>query len=122
MAITLAIACLRRLAAAADVPLAGMVLGPSALFKELFWGRHNQGRLLCRMASLGFPLRDEAWLQTLTQDLVKTSAIEGEQLPVDSVRSSIARRQGVDIKELASMDRHVEGVVDMMLDATWRCL
>jgi Fic family protein len=80
--------------------------------------RHAQGRLLGRMESLGFKLRDEAWLQTLTQDVLKTSEIEGERLDTDQVRSSIARRLGLNIGALAPVDRHVEGIVEMMLDAT----
>lgn len=82
--------------------------------------RHVQGRLLGRMESLGFKLRDEAWLQTLTQDVVKTSEIEGERLDTEQVRSSIARRLGLDIGALAAVDRHIEGIVEMMLDATQR--
>jgi Fic family protein len=80
--------------------------------------RHAQGRLLGRMESLGFALREEATLQTLTQDVVKTSEIEGEKLDVQTVRSSIARRMGLDIGALRPIDRNVEGIVDMMLDAT----
>jgi len=83
--------------------------------------RHAQGRLLGRMESLGFKLRDEAWLQTLTQDVLKTSEIEGERLDTDQVRSSIARRLGMDIGALAPVDRHVEGIVEVMLDATQNC-
>jgi Fic family protein len=79
-----------------------------------------QGRLLGRLADVGMPLRDQACLAALTEDVVKTCEIEGERLDVDSVRSSIARRLGVDIGALAPVDRHVEGVVDMMLDATTR--
>ena len=80
--------------------------------------RHAQGRLLGRAESLGFKLRDEAWLETLTQDVVKTSEIENEFMDRDQVRSSIARRLGLDIGAMALMDRHVEGVVELMLDAT----
>ncbi len=80
--------------------------------------RYRQGRLIARMESLGFPLRDEAVLQTLTEDVVKTSEIEGEALDRSQVRSSLARRMGLDIGALAPADRHVDGVVDMMLDAT----
>lgn len=80
--------------------------------------RHRQGRLLGRMEALGFPLRSEATLQTMTQDVLKSSEIEGEILDHDQVRSSIARRLGVDIGALAPADRHVDGVVEMMLDAT----
>ena len=74
--------------------------------------RHVQGRLLGRMESLGFTLRDEAWLQTLTQDVVKTSEIEGERLDTEQVRSSIARRLGLDIGALAPVNRNVEGIVE----------
>jgi Fic family protein len=80
--------------------------------------RHAQGRLLGRMEGLGFELREEATLQTLTQDVVKTSEIEGEKLDVQTVRSSIARRMGLDIGALRPIDRNVEGIVDIMLDAT----
>ncbi len=77
-----------------------------------------QGHLQGRMHDLGLDLRDQASLRVLTEDVLKTSEIEGEKLNPDSVRSSIARRLGVDIGALASTDRHVDGVVDMVLDAT----
>ena len=80
--------------------------------------RHNQGRLVGRMEALGFKLREEAFLRTLTQDVVKTSEIEGAVLDAMKVRSSIARRLGIDIGALASKDRDVEGIVEVMLDAT----
>ncbi|HZL51494.1 MAG TPA: Fic family protein [Terracidiphilus sp.] len=80
--------------------------------------RHEQGRLIGRMEALGFQLRQEAVLQTLTSDVLKTSEIEGEKLDADQVRSSIARRLGMDIGALKAADRNVEGVVEMMLDAT----
>ena len=80
--------------------------------------RHHQGRLLGRMESLGFTLRAEATLQTLTEDVLKTSEIEGEILDHAQVRSSLARRLGLDIGTPTPADRHVEGVVEMMLDAT----
>jgi Fic family protein len=80
--------------------------------------RHRQGRLLGRMEGLGFRLQEEAVLSTLTQDVLKSSEIEGEILDSDQVRSSIARRLGLDIGALTPADRHVEGVVEMMLDAT----
>jgi Fic family protein len=80
--------------------------------------RHKQGRLIGRMESLGFSLRTEAMLQTLTLDVIKSSEIEGDILDNDQVRSSIARRLGMDIGALAPADRYVDGVVDMMLDAT----
>ncbi|MBL6929753.1 MAG: Fic family protein [Rhodospirillales bacterium] len=82
--------------------------------------RHEQGRLLGRMEALGFELREEAVLRTLTDDVLKSSEIEGENLDPDQVRSSIARRLGIDIGGLKPADRDVEGVVEMMLDATRR--
>jgi Fic family protein len=80
--------------------------------------RHRQGRLLGRMEGLGFDLNREALLSTLTSDVVKSSAIEGENLNPDEVRSSIARRLGMNIKGLIPVSRHVDGIVEMMLDAT----
>lgn len=79
-----------------------------------------QGHLLGRMYDLGLDLRDQATLRVLTEDVLKTSEIEGEKLNPDSVRSSIARRLGVDIGALAPADRQADGVVDMVLDATQR--
>ncbi len=76
-----------------------------------------QGLLLGRLADAGLGLRDQANLGAMTEDVIKTSEIEGEQLDPDSVRSSIARRLGVDIGALAPVDRDVEGVVEMVLDA-----
>jgi hypothetical protein len=70
------------------------------------------------MQELGFPLREEAVLQTLTEDVLKSSEIEGEIPDKEQVRSSIARRLGIDAAALPSADRNVEGVVEMMLDAT----
>jgi Fic family protein len=70
------------------------------------------------MEGLGFQLRAEAVLQTLTEDVLKSSEIEGELLDKNQVRSSIARRLGMDIAGLVPADRDVEGVVEMMLDAT----
>ncbi|TXJ26047.1 MAG: Fic family protein [Chitinophagaceae bacterium] len=80
--------------------------------------RHRQGRLLGRMESLGFNLQAEASLQTLTLDVLKSSEIEGELLDAEQVRSSIARHLGMEIAGLVPADRHVEGIVEMMLDAT----
>ena len=80
--------------------------------------RHRQGRLIGHMEALGFNLRQEAVLQTLTADVLKSSEIEGEKLDPEQVRSSIARRLGMDIAGLKPADRNVEGVVEMMLDAT----
>lgn len=80
--------------------------------------RNLQGRLLGRMESLGFDLQNEATLNTLTLDVVKSSEIEGEVLEVEQVRSSIARRLGIDIAGAVASERYVDGVVEMMLDAT----
>src|SRR6476660_8755172 len=88
------------------------------LLRPLAAVRHRQGRLVGHMQGLGFSLRTEAVLQTLTQDVLKSSEIEGEVLDRQQVRSSIARRLGIDIGALTPADRHVDGVVEMMLDAT----
>jgi len=82
--------------------------------------RHAQGRVVGQMEALGFKVREEAVLGTLTEDVLKSSEIEGEKLDADQVRSSIARRLGIDAGGLRPADRHVEGVVEMMLDATQR--
>jgi Fic family protein len=80
--------------------------------------RHRQGRLLGRMEGLGFRLRAEANLTMLTSDVIKSSAIEGSLLDAAQVRSSIARRLGLDIGGNVKASRDVEGVVEMMVDAT----
>ncbi len=80
--------------------------------------RHRQGRHLGRMQALGFDLRTEAVLRVLTDDIVKTTAIEGERLDPNEVRSSVARRLGLDVGGLVPASRDVEGLVEMMLDAT----
>jgi Fic family protein len=80
--------------------------------------RHGQGLLLGRMQSLGFTLQGEATLQTITLDVIQSSEIEGEHLDAGQVRSSVARRLGIDIAGAVAADRHVDGVVEMMLDAT----
>ena len=80
--------------------------------------RHRQGRLVGRMEGLGFTVRNEAVLETLTLDVLKSSEIEGEILNPEQVRSSIARRLGMEIAGAVAVDRNVEGVVEMMLDAT----
>ncbi|HLV93218.1 MAG TPA: Fic family protein [Aequorivita sp.] len=82
--------------------------------------RNLQGKLLGKMESLGFELQDEAVLDTLTLDVLKSSEIEGEFLEREQVRSSIARRLGIDIAGAVESDRDVEGIVEMMLDATQR--
>jgi Fic family protein len=80
--------------------------------------RHRQGRLIGRMEGLGFQFKAEAELQTLTEDVIKSTEIEGEILDREQARSSIARRLGMDIGALLPADRNVEGVVEMTLDAT----
>ncbi|HOY30653.1 MAG TPA: Fic family protein [Bacteroidales bacterium] len=82
--------------------------------------RNQQGRLMGKMESLGFDLQNDAVLNTLTLDVIKSSEIEGEFLEMEQVRSSIARRLGIDIAGAIASERHVEGVVEMMLDATQR--
>jgi Fic family protein len=89
-----------------------------AIGRPLAAVRHRQGRLIGRMQALGFPLREEAVLQTLTEDVLKSSEIEDDILDEAQVRSSIARRLGMDTAALPPSDRQVEGVVEMMLDAT----
>lgn len=93
----------------------------AALAQPLADVSYVQGLLMGRLADVGMALRDQASLSVLTEDVIKTSEIEGEQLNVESVRSSIARRLGVDIGALAPVDRNVEGVVEMVLDATTNC-
>ncbi len=88
------------------------------LAKPLVSVRHQQGRLIGHMEALGFQLQQEAVLKTLTEDVVKSSEIEGENLDANQVRSSVARRLGMEVGGLKAADRHVEGVVEMMLDAT----
>lgn len=90
----------------------------AALAAELADIRHRQGRLIGRMEALGFDLRQEASLSALTADVVKSSAIEGALLDPDEVRSSIARHLGLDVAGLVSASRDVDGIVEMMLDAT----
>ena len=78
----------------------------------------QQGFLLGRVSSLGFDIKTEANLEILTADIVKSSEIEGERLDPEQVRSSIARQLGIDVGGTAMIDRHVDGIVEMMLDAT----
>lgn len=82
--------------------------------------RNLQGRLLGKMESLGFDLQDEAVLNTLTIEIVKSSEIEGEILDLEQVRSSIARRLGIELAGAIESERHIDGIVEMMLDATQR--
>jgi len=93
---------------------------PERIANLLAHVRHEQGRLVGRVEGLGFSLRLEAELKTLTLDVLKSSEIEGEILDARQVRSSVARRLGLDIGGLEPVDRHVEGLVEMMLDATRR--
>jgi len=90
----------------------------AALAAPLAQVHRAQGQLMGRMAGLGMAQREQATLQVLTQEVIKTSEIEGERLSLDAVRSSIARRLGLDIGALAPSDRKVDGVVDVVLDAT----
>lgn len=83
--------------------------------------RNLQGRLIGKMESLGFNLRNEALLDNLTLDVLKSTEIEGEILNPEKVRSSIAQRLGIEIATKVSSDRNVDGMVDMMIDATHNC-
>lgn len=80
----------------------------------------RQGKLIGQMNALGFSAKEEATLTALTLDVVKSSEIEGELLNYEQVRSSIARRLGINTAGLVPSSRHIEGVVEMMLDATQR--
>jgi Fic family protein len=91
---------------------------PEHLTEPLASVRHRQGRLVGHLEALGFNLQQEAVLETLTADVLKSSEIEGEKFDAEQVRSSIARRLGMDIGGLKPVDRHVEGMVEMLLDAT----
>lgn len=92
-----------------------------ALAPALAETRAKQAHLLGRMAAMGFELRSNADLETMTTDVLRTSAIEGEVLDPAQVRSSLARRLGLDVHGAARVDRHVDGVVEMLLDATRNC-
>ena len=89
----------------------------NAVFGEV---RLMQGKIIGQMNALGFSAKEEATLTALTLDVVKSSEIEGEILNYDQVRSSIARRLGINTAGLVPSSRHIEGVVEMMLDATQR--
>ena len=95
-----------------------LIYDAAALAAPLAQVHRAQGQLSGRMAELGMAQREQATLQVLTQEVIKTSEIEGERLSLHAVRSSIARRLGLDIGALAASDRHVDGVVDVVLDAT----
>jgi Fic family protein len=83
--------------------------------------RNLQGRLIGKMESLGFELRDEALLDTMTLDVLKTSEIEGDFLSPEQVRSSIARRLGMEMAGAVHSERNVDGLVEMIIDATQNC-
>jgi Fic family protein len=89
----------------------------NAVFGEV---RLMQGKIIGQMNALGFSVKEEATLSALTLDVVKSSEIEGELLNYEQVRSSIARRLGINTAGLVPSNRHIEGVVEMMLDATQR--
>ncbi|WP_010522975.1 Fic family protein [Aquimarina agarivorans] len=88
--------------------------------KELAETRNLQGRLLGKMESLGFDQQDEAVLNTLTLEIVKSSEIEGEILDLEQVRSSVAKQLGIALAGATESERHIDGIVEMMLDATQR--
>ncbi len=83
--------------------------------------RFKQGQLLGRMGSLGFRLQSEATLETITEEVVKSSQIEGELLDTTLVRSSVARQLGIALGAIPPPDRYIDGIVEMVLDATQRC-
>jgi Fic family protein len=88
------------------------------LIPLLSYVRNQQGRLIGKMGALGFELRNKANLEILTIEIMKSTEIEGEYLNIDQVRSSIARRLGLEISGLIYSERHVDGIVDLMIDAT----
>ena len=83
--------------------------------------RNLQGRIIGKMEAIGFNLRNEAVLETLTLDVIKSTEIEGEILNPDLVRSSVAKRLGMEIGALENSDRNIDGIVDLILDATRNC-
>ena len=91
------------------------------ILKPLSEVRNLQGRLMGKMLSLGFELQNEALLDTLVLDVIKSSEIEGENLPPEQVRSSLARKLGLEIASSIESDRDVDGMVEMMIDATKNC-
>ena len=94
----------------------------NAFLNLLSEARNLQGRLLGKMETLGFDLRNEASLDTLTLDVIKSSEIEGEYLNMDQIRSSIAQKLGIEIAGAVDFDRNVDGIVEMLLDATQNCV
>ncbi|MGZ3733212.1 MAG: DUF4172 domain-containing protein, partial [Parachlamydiaceae bacterium] len=79
---------------------------------------YHQGKLCGQMSTIGFSLREETLVETLTQDVAKSSEIEGELLDLSQVRSSVARHLGLEVAGLPLVDRHIDGIVEMVLDAT----
>ena len=94
---------------------------PAVLSEPLARASRAQGHLLGRLADVGLAQRDQASLLALTHDVIKTSEIEGEYLNVQSVRSSIARKLGVDIGAMSPIDQEVEGMVEVVMDASVNC-
>ncbi len=92
----------------------------AALAGALAGLRHQQGRLMGRLEALGFPTQQEAMLSNLTDDVQKSSEIEGEHFRTDEVRSSVARKLGIDIGGYRPVSRQIDGVVAMLIDATSR--
>src|SRR5437016_9995965 len=90
----------------------------ASLVAPLSAARYQQGLYLGKMSALGYPLQKEATLAALTEETVKSSAIEGAVLNPESVRSSLARRMGLSVAGAPPADRNIEGIVEMMLDAT----
>lgn len=90
----------------------------SQLIQALAQVKYEQGQLLGKMNNLGFDIKEQATLQTLTADIVKSSEIEGETLNQEEVRSSVARHLGMDVAGLLPSDRHIDGFVEVLLDAT----
>jgi Fic family protein len=88
------------------------------LVPHLSAARYKQGLLLGQMQDLGYQLKSQATLAALTEETVKSSAIEGEEINPESARSSLARRMGLEAGGTRAADCHVEGIVEMMFDAT----
>ena len=99
----------------------GFTSNSEQLIAPLAHLRHLQGRLEGRLDAIGFSSLSEAALENLTQDVVKSTAIEGEHLDYDQVRSSIAHRLGIEIASPVGYGRDVEGMVDLVLDAQQHC-
>lgn len=101
-----------------DAAWPDLKIDEARLATQLAKVRFRQGELIGRLGALGLGLRREANLASLTAEVVASSAIEGERLPPESVRSSIARRLGMEVGGVPISERAVEGVVEMMIDAT----